>query len=62
MPRKGWKSVSIPEELVEEIDREIEKNPYYWKSRSDVVTHAVRMLLEMRRFLFPKNRSEQTNN
>jgi len=49
VPRKGWKSVSLPESLVKEIDHIIQKNPSFWKSRADLVTYAVRRLLELQK-------------
>jgi len=49
MPRQGWKSVSLPETLIREVDEEIEKNPSFWKSRADFIAYAVRRFLEILR-------------
>jgi len=46
MPRKGWKSVSLSETLLKEVDQAMEEKPSFWKSRADLVTYAVRRLLE----------------
>ena len=46
MPRPGWKSISLPENLIEKIDEIIKTKKYGWKSRANVVTYAVNVLLD----------------
>ena len=46
MPRKGWVSVAIPEELARKIDEIVKLRKYGYRSRSQFVTDAVRRLLE----------------
>lgn len=46
MPRKEWKSVSLPENIIEKIDEIIETKKYGWKSRANVVIYAVNRLLD----------------
>jgi len=47
MPKPGWKSISLPEEMVEEIDRVIQQRPELgYKSVGSFVTSAVRRMIE----------------
>jgi len=46
MPRKDWKSVSLPEHLIERIDEIIETKKYGWKSRANVIVYAINKLLD----------------
>ena len=47
MPVSGWKSVSIPEDMVKEIQRIIKENPHLgYKNVSQFVINAIRKLIE----------------
>ena len=47
MPQPGWKSISLPEEMVEEIARIIRERPELgYKSVSSFVIAAIRRLIE----------------
>lgn len=46
MPTKGYVNISIPEEMVKEIDKLIKKRKYAYTSRPDVIADAVRRLME----------------
>jgi len=46
LPRDGWKSVTLPASLIEDVDTLIKNDSSHWKSRADLVTYAVRRLLE----------------
>jgi len=48
MPRNGWKSVSIPASLVKDVDNAIKNDSSHWKSRADLITYAIRRLLEIK--------------
>ena len=53
MPVPGWRSVSIPEEMVREIQRVIKENPHLgYKNVSQFVISAIRQLLERYKPLF----------
>lgn len=45
MPARGFISISIPEEMVKEIDKLVENRRYGYTSRADVVADAVRRLM-----------------
>ncbi len=45
MPRDGWSSVTIPDELVVQID-DVIKSKGFWSSRAEFVKDAVRRYLE----------------
>lgn len=45
LPRKGYTSVSIPDEMIQEIDRVIAKKKYGYTSRADLVADAIRCLM-----------------
>ena len=49
MPRKEWKSVSLPEPLIKRIDEIIDTKKYGWKSRTNVITYALNRLLDNHR-------------
>jgi len=53
MPRKGYKGIAIPEELVEYIDEVIKSGKFGYRSRSEFVIDAVRRRLEELGF-YPK--------
>ena len=42
MPRKGWKSIALPEEIVALIDKTVENSKYGFRSRTDLVLEAVK--------------------
>ncbi len=44
MPRPGWKSISLPENLIEKIDELIKTKKYDCKSRAKLVIYAVNRL------------------
>lgn len=49
MPRKGWTSISISEQMIEEIDKFVNSDAgkkLGFRSRADVAVAAVRDLLE----------------
>jgi len=49
LPRKGWTSISISEQMIDEIDKFIDSETgkkLGFRSRADVATAAVRALLE----------------
>ncbi|RLI26996.1 CopG family transcriptional regulator [Candidatus Bathyarchaeota archaeon] len=47
MPRKGWKSISIPVEMVARIQRVIENRPDLgYRSVADFIIDAIRRRLE----------------
>ena len=41
MPAKGWGSVSLPDEIISDIDNFLEKPPKKYSSRNEFVRHAV---------------------
>ena len=45
LPAKGYISISIPEEMVKEIDKVVKKRRYGYTSRADVVADAIRRLM-----------------
>lgn len=45
MPAKGWGSVSLPEELISDIDKYLESQKILYKSRNEFVRHAAINLL-----------------
>jgi metal-responsive CopG/Arc/MetJ family transcriptional regulator len=49
MPRKDWKSVSLPEPLIKRIDEIIDTKKYGWKSRANVIVYAINKLLDTHR-------------
>jgi len=44
MPEKGWKSVSLPEELVSELQAIVDENPSY-RTVAEVVRAALRQFI-----------------
>jgi metal-responsive CopG/Arc/MetJ family transcriptional regulator len=47
MPQaKGWKTIALPEELVEKIDKIVTEEKHGYRSRNEFVTDAVRRRLE----------------
>jgi len=42
MPRKGWVNVSLPEEIVERIDKAVGNSKHGFRSRADFVLEAVK--------------------
>lgn len=44
MPRKGYASISIPDEMVKEIDRIVAQKKHGYSSRADLIADAVRRL------------------
>jgi len=53
MPRTGWITVALPEELVEYIDEVVKSKKYGYRSRAEFVVDAVRRRLEELGF-YPK--------
>lgn len=50
MPREGWISISLPEEMVNRIKRIIEKKPELgYKSVSDFTVSAVRVYIDYKK-------------
>lgn len=45
MPRKGYSSVSIADELLEKIDEILKKKTTTYRTRSDFIKDAIRMRL-----------------
>ncbi len=41
MPAKGWGSVSLPKDLISDVDAFLEKRKFTWTSRNEFVRHAV---------------------
>ncbi len=48
MPRKDWKNVSLSVKLIEEIDKELERDPVF-KSRQSLIVHVMVNYLEKRK-------------
>jgi len=46
MPRKGWKNIALPEEIVDIIDKAINNSKYGFRSRTDLVLEAVKNKLK----------------
>ena len=46
MPRKGWKNIALPEEIVDMIDKAINNSKYGFRSRADLVLEAVKNKLK----------------
>jgi metal-responsive CopG/Arc/MetJ family transcriptional regulator len=47
MPQaKGWKTIALPEELIQKIDKMVESQHHGYRSRNEFVTDAVRRRLE----------------
>jgi metal-responsive CopG/Arc/MetJ family transcriptional regulator len=46
MPPKGYTSISLPDEMVKEIDKLVANRRYGYTSRADVVADAIRRLME----------------
>jgi len=47
MPQaKGWKTVALPEELIEKIDKLVDLHQHGYRSRNEFVTDAIRRRLE----------------
>jgi len=47
MPQaKGWKTIALPEELVDKVDKMVESKQHGYRSRNEFVTDAVRRRLE----------------
>jgi len=44
LPRKGYASISIPDEMIREIDKIISQKKYGYSSRADLIADAVRRL------------------
>lgn len=42
MPRKGWKNIALPEEIVEMIDKAVSGSKFGFRSRTDLVLEAVK--------------------
>ena len=45
MPRNGYTSISIPDEMVQEIDKVVARRKYGYTSRADLISDAVRRLM-----------------
>jgi len=45
MPRRGWVTVALPEELVRIIDQVVASGKFGYRSRQDFVIDAVRIRL-----------------
>jgi len=55
MPKEGWVSISLPEEMVNEIRRVVEEKPELgYKSISDFIVHAIRSYVDYRKSLSGK--------
>jgi metal-responsive CopG/Arc/MetJ family transcriptional regulator len=47
MPKpEGWRTVALPEELINKIDRIVSEKKHGYRSRNELVTDAVRRRLE----------------
>jgi len=46
MPRKGWKNIALPEEIVAMIDKAVKSSKYGFRSRTDLVLEAVKNKLK----------------
>jgi metal-responsive CopG/Arc/MetJ family transcriptional regulator len=47
MPQsKGWKTIALPDELVDKIDKIVDEKKHGYRSRNEFVTDAVRRRLE----------------
>jgi metal-responsive CopG/Arc/MetJ family transcriptional regulator len=46
LPRKGYTSISIPDDMVKEIDRIVNQKKHGYSSRADLIADAVRRLTE----------------
>jgi len=46
MPRKGWKNIALPEEIVDMIDKAVKNSKYGFRSRTDLVLEAVKNKLK----------------
>lgn len=44
MPRKGFTSISIPDEMVAWVDRLVDQKKYGYESRAEVIKDALRRL------------------
>ena len=44
MPRKGYTSISIPDEMAREIDKIVSQKKHGYSSRADLIADAVRRL------------------
>jgi metal-responsive CopG/Arc/MetJ family transcriptional regulator len=44
VPREGYTSVSIPDEMVREIDLVVKQKKYGYSSRADFIADAIRRL------------------
>jgi len=42
MPRKGWKNIALPEEIVDMIDKAVKNSKYGFRSRTNLVLEAVK--------------------
>jgi len=42
VPRKGWKNIALPEEIVDMIDRAVNDSKFGFRSRTDLVLEAVK--------------------
>ena len=47
MPRKNWKSISLPTDLMEKIEEMMNKKTKFWSSKADFIKYAVRRLIEI---------------
>jgi len=46
MPRKGWKNIALPEEIVKMIDKAVSDSKFGFRSRTDLVLEAVKNKLK----------------
>jgi metal-responsive CopG/Arc/MetJ family transcriptional regulator len=46
LPRKGYTSISIPDEMIKEIDKLVAQKRHGYSSRPDVIADAVRRLMK----------------
>jgi len=42
VPRKGWKNIALPEEIVDMIDKAVSDSKFGFRSRTDLVLEAVK--------------------
>lgn len=45
MPRKGYTSISLPDEMIVEIDKKIQNKKLGYSSRADLIKDAIRRIL-----------------
>ena len=46
MPRKGWTTIALPDELIKEVDRIIKSRVLGYRNRQEFVKDAVRRRIE----------------